>query len=348
MTIKEIAKKANVSLGTVDRVLHDRGKVSRKTKEKILAILEEVNYQPNVYARGLALNKSFIVAVLVPDFEEGEYWEVPSLGIKKALKNLGQFGLKVHFLYFDQNSVKSFIERAAEVLELKPDGVILAPVIDYEATKLCFKLKAEDIPFTIIDSKIRGCDHLSFIGQDSFQSGRLAAKLLVSSVSKNGKVLIISIKNNENHNRTLHRRIEGFKDFTLQDINQDLILEEVNIDQRNTEWQSYLEEACSAKDVDGIYVPSSKVHFVAETLYNQKLSIKLVGNDLISKNYKYLESGVIDYVIGQRPETQGYMALENFYKSLVAKQEVKKSIFLPLDIITKENLMYYKSQIELP
>ncbi len=347
MTIKEIAQRANVSLGTVDRVLHNRGKVSRKTKEKILAILEEVDYKPNVYARGLALNKSFLVAALIPDFEAGEYWEVPGLGIKKSLKNFEQFGIKVDFFYFDQNNVESFIEKASEVLELKPDGVILAPVINFEATKFCFKLKAQEIPYTIIDSKIQGDDYLSFIGQDSFQSGRLAAKLLVSSVRKKGRILIISIKNNENHNRTLQQRIEGFKDFMLQATNRDLILEEINIDQRNSNWKNYLEEVCSMNNVDGIYVPSSKVYFVAETLFNKNLPIKLVGNDLIARNFKYLETGVIDYVIGQRPETQGYMALENFYKFLVAKQKVEKSVYLPLDIITKENLMYYKTQIEL-
>ncbi|MDT0642755.1 LacI family DNA-binding transcriptional regulator [Zunongwangia sp. F363] len=347
MTIKEIAQRANVSLGTVDRVLHKRGKVSRKTKERILAILEEVDYKPNVYARGLALNKSFVVAALVPDSEEGEYWEVPSLGIKRAVKNLGQFGIKVNFFYFDQNNVESFIERTAEVLELEPDGVILAPVINFEATKFCFKLKAKEIPFTIIDSKIHGDNYLSFIGQDSFQSGRLAAKLLVSSVPKQGKIFIISIKNNENHNRTLQQRIEGFKDFMLSASNQDLLLEEINVDQRNSDWKINLEKICSRKNIDGIYVPSSKVHFVAEIIFNKKLSIKLVGNDLINNNFKYLESGIIDYVIGQRPENQGYMALENFYKFLVAKQEISKNVFLPLDIITKENLMYYKPQIEL-
>ncbi|WP_234408903.1 LacI family DNA-binding transcriptional regulator [Marinilabilia salmonicolor] len=43
--IKDIAEKANVSIGTVDRVLHNRGEVAKKTKEKVLTIAKEMNYQ---------------------------------------------------------------------------------------------------------------------------------------------------------------------------------------------------------------------------------------------------------------------------------------------------------------
>ena len=55
--IKDIAAKAGVSVGTVDRVLHKRPNVSKLAKEKVEKILNEINYQPNVYASVLAYNK---------------------------------------------------------------------------------------------------------------------------------------------------------------------------------------------------------------------------------------------------------------------------------------------------
>lgn len=55
--VKEIARLANVSIGTVDRVLNNRVGVSEKTKAKILKIIEELNYQPNIFARRLASKK---------------------------------------------------------------------------------------------------------------------------------------------------------------------------------------------------------------------------------------------------------------------------------------------------
>ena len=49
--IKDIARLAGVSIGTVDRVLHERGEVAEKTREKVKQILKETNYSPNVMAQ---------------------------------------------------------------------------------------------------------------------------------------------------------------------------------------------------------------------------------------------------------------------------------------------------------
>lgn len=64
--VKEIARRANVSIGTVDRVLHNRAGVSAKTKAKIDAIIEELNYKPNILARRLASKETLKFAILIP------------------------------------------------------------------------------------------------------------------------------------------------------------------------------------------------------------------------------------------------------------------------------------------
>ena len=56
--IKDIAEKSGVSVGTVDRILHNRPNVSKVAREKVEKVLKEINYQPNVYASALAYNKS--------------------------------------------------------------------------------------------------------------------------------------------------------------------------------------------------------------------------------------------------------------------------------------------------
>ncbi|MFT5641401.1 MAG: LacI family transcriptional regulator, partial [Cyclobacteriaceae bacterium] len=72
ITIKQIAEKAGVSVGTVDRVLHNRGEVAKETREKVLKIAKEGNYSTNVFARSLKLNQSLRIAVILPD--DNEYW----------------------------------------------------------------------------------------------------------------------------------------------------------------------------------------------------------------------------------------------------------------------------------
>jgi len=73
-TIKDIAELAGVSKGTVDRVLHQRGKVSDKAQESVEKILKEIDYQPNPIARNLKNNKVYRICVLLPDPKEDAYW----------------------------------------------------------------------------------------------------------------------------------------------------------------------------------------------------------------------------------------------------------------------------------
>ncbi|MBR5421603.1 MAG: LacI family DNA-binding transcriptional regulator [Lachnospiraceae bacterium] len=66
MNIYDIAKMANVSIATVSRVVNGSDKVSEKTREKVLKVIDEVGYTPNVFAQGLGLNTMHTVGVLVP------------------------------------------------------------------------------------------------------------------------------------------------------------------------------------------------------------------------------------------------------------------------------------------
>ena len=69
-TIKDIARMAGVSAGTVDRVLHNRGDVSSKSKAKVQKVLDEIHYQPNVFAIGLAAKKKYTFICLIPYYIE--------------------------------------------------------------------------------------------------------------------------------------------------------------------------------------------------------------------------------------------------------------------------------------
>ena len=74
--IKDIAMRAGVSVGTVDRVLHERPNVSESARKKVEEALKEMNYQPNMYASALAYNRSYTFYVLIPKHDQ--------LGIRKA------------------------------------------------------------------------------------------------------------------------------------------------------------------------------------------------------------------------------------------------------------------------
>ena len=132
ITIKDIATRAEVSTGTVDRVLHKRGRVAPKVEEKILRIIKEMEYQPNIIARALSSKKTYSVAVLIPDDAHDNYWFAPKSGIKSALKDLKKYGLSVKYYLFDPYSSQSFVEQAKLLEKDKHDAIIVTPIFHRE------------------------------------------------------------------------------------------------------------------------------------------------------------------------------------------------------------------------
>ena len=106
--IKDIAELSGASTGTVDRILHERGKVSEDARKKVEKVLKEIDYQPNLIARSLALKKKYHFIALIPSFHEGEYWAKLSQGIEKAERELFSYNIDVEQIYFDQYDSNSF------------------------------------------------------------------------------------------------------------------------------------------------------------------------------------------------------------------------------------------------
>ena len=177
--IKDIAERAGVSVGTVDRVRHDRPNVSKPAREKVERALKEMNYQPNVYASALAYNRTYKFALLLPKHESEAYWEEVEQGVKKAIEARRDFHIGVEMFFYQRFSNQSFEEEYTKCLDGQIDGVIIVPV-DLETTRqFTNKLHERSIPFVLLDSYMPDLRPLSFFGQDSFCSGFFAARMLM-------------------------------------------------------------------------------------------------------------------------------------------------------------------------
>lgn len=79
MNIYDIAKRSDVSIATVSRVLNNGQNVSQKTRDKVLAVIEQEDYTPNVFARGLGLNSMRMIGILCTDVSDSFYAKAVSL-----------------------------------------------------------------------------------------------------------------------------------------------------------------------------------------------------------------------------------------------------------------------------
>jgi len=176
--IKDIAAMAGVSIGTVDRVIHNRGEVAEETRIKVQRILKETNYSPNLMAQVLKSKKRFHLVSLLPDpTEDNAFWKKHPLGMLKVIEELDPFPVSLSQITFDMQSEDDFQRKTSIVMDLKPDGVLLAPIFKSESIAFCSRLKTEMIPFVFIDGYIEDTDFLAYIGENSFQSGRVAGQL---------------------------------------------------------------------------------------------------------------------------------------------------------------------------
>jgi LacI family transcriptional regulator len=339
-TIKEIAGKAKVSAGTVDRVLHNRGSVSEENIKKVNKIIKELGYTPNIYARNLALNKKFVFACLLPSPDNIEYWAGPLKGLSKGEEELSSLGITLKKYLFDVNDSDSFKKQYKKILNSRCDGIITSP-IDPLSIDFFQKCREQNIPIVFVDSQIPGEKPLSFIGQDSFSGGYMAGRLM-NYITTEKKYLIINL--NFKHSRQHHtfERIRGFCSF-FNENKKGAEITEIS-DLPISKVRNFLEEEILNGNIpSGIFIPNSRASQIASLLENINLKqrIRLIGFDLTEKNIDYLKKGFIQFLINQDPEKQGYLAIHTLYKNIVLKQEVPQHQLMPLNIVVKDNFNNY-------
>jgi len=306
-----------------------------------------MEYQPNLLASTLASKKTFSFALIVPEPISSEsYWNKPLIGVRKAFEEIHQYGVTISTHLFKQSDPETFNTETKIILENNPEGVVLAPFFLRESKEFIEELKKRNIPYVFIDSNLNECCKLSFIGQNSFQSGTLAAKLLDYSVPAEASILILHFAKELDNMNHLVQRENGFYEYFSKNMpatKRKLITQEI-ADPTTEESQNVIKALLRTNpEIQGIFVTNSQVYYLANILEELNLAnIRVIGHDLIKENISFLKKGIVDFLICQRPEEQGYNAIITLFEHLVLKKEVKSENYTSIDIITKENLDYYK------
>ena len=307
--IKDIARLADVSVGTVDRVIHGRSGVSEASRKRVEEILKQLDYQPNMYASALASNKKYTFACLLPKHLEGEYWTDVEKGINKALSTYSDFNTTVKTTYYDPYDYHSFVDASNDIVAQHPDGVMVAPTILKYTQIFIEQLTELDIPYIYIDSNIKEIPPLAFFGQNSRQSGYFAARMLML-LARDEKEIVIFRKIHEGivGSNQQENREKGFRQYMKEYHPSCNILELDLHAERNDEDALMLDAFFQQHPTvrNGITF-NSKVYIVGEYLLNRnKSDFNLIGYDLLERNVACLKQGSVYFLIAQHPELQGY------------------------------------------
>ena len=338
MTVREIAKLAGVSIGTVDRVLHNRGRVSPETAEKISAIIEKHRFTPNPIARRLKRNRAYRFCALVPQRNRDYgYWEQVILGIQEGAQEVTSLGIETEIIEFDYYNSAAFGKAAKKTLDKEPDGVIFAPIFPDIAKPFTEKLNKKLIPYAFFDADLPGANPICTIGQDSFKGGYLAGKLLHLFIGKiTGSVAVLY----EPESFHISRRRDGFLQYSREQKFKTVIKNYSRKDGMELSDREISGFLMKQGNLQGVFVSYADVQQIALAAEEKRKKEKffIVGYDLVPANQRLLKEGRIDAIISQRPQEQSRQALLSLYRYIVLGNSIDPSVEMPLDIYIRENV----------
>lgn len=205
-TIKDVAKKAGVSVSSVSFIFNGKDyKVSPETKKKVLKIASELGYHPNNNARSLRMDKSNLIGFICPDICNG-YYSTIAKKIEDNLHELNYTLLIGNSAYTIDNEIRYIQEFTAR----RVDYLIIIPSADSlknktNEAKLEKALKQSELPFVVLDRRTTFNKH-SEICNDDIYGAKLATEYLLSKGYK--KIACITGPNNVSSSID---RLEGYK-----------------------------------------------------------------------------------------------------------------------------------------
>ncbi|MCR4773792.1 MAG: LacI family DNA-binding transcriptional regulator [Prevotella sp.] len=345
--IKDIALRAGVSVGTVDRVLHERPNVSKKALESVQNAIREMNYQPNMYASALAYNRSYTFYLIIPEHSSEPYWSEIEEGIGRAVEARRDFRINVKKLYYSRLSEDSFKEQYEECLKAEPAGVILVPASLTATRTFTEQLHDREIPFILLDSYMPDLQPLAFFGQDSFSSGYFAAKMFMLIASREKEVMLMRLVDEHGNlvsKQQMNREV-GFSQYMREHFPEVTISKlDLHISATQEQIDDALEEFFTTHpDVHHCITVNSRAHLVGEyALRNNRKDIQIMGYDMVGKNVECIRKGSISFLIAQHAFQQGYSSVDTLFKSIILKKRVDAVNYMPIELLSKENVDYYR------
>ena len=344
--IKDIAQMAGVSVGTVDRVLHNRPNTSKTATEKVKKVLEQINYQPNMYASALAHNRSYRFCLLIPRHESEAYWDEIEEGAMRASDVRRDFHVTIETFFYDRSETTSFDQQSQACLGTQPDGVVLVPSALEATRKFTDQLHQSAIPFVMLDSFMPDLHPLSFYGQDSFASGYFAAKMLMMIAGGETEIMLKKqTKDGKVVSKQQDNRETGFRHYMHDHFPHiDIIEVHLPLETSRQKYTIILEDFFNTHpQLHHCITFNSKAHLVGEfLLHTNRRDIQIMGYDMVEKNATCLKQGSISFLIAQHAYMQGYACIDTLFQAIVLKKKVEPVNYMPIELLTKENVDFYR------
>jgi LacI family transcriptional regulator len=312
VALTDLARTLGLSIGTVDRALHDRPGVNPMTRAKVLQMASTLGYKPNLAARALSSKKRTRVASVLPR-DPGGFFAAVQEGILEEARAAEPAGLVIEATecpWLDPGEAEA-IEAA---IEEGVSGLIIAPGVPDAVRPAIRKASRIKIPVVCVATDAPGTERLTVVRADPHTSGALAAELLGTALAGRGVVAVIT---GSTQTVTHTEILRGF-DASLRAYFPAMTCAAI------VEAHDHAEEAYSKTlqlfdaraEIAGVYVSTSNSAGVLRALdeLGRTGRVAVVTMDLFPEVARRLREGAVLASIYQRPRQQGQQAFRALYR----------------------------------
>jgi LacI family transcriptional regulator len=342
--IKDIARASGVSIGTVDRALHNKTGINALTRTRVLSMAESMGYRPNLAARHLKSPKSFKIAVHLPR-EIASFWDSLRDGIREAAAPYEpvlhvEFGNYPRLGEGDVPLFKSALERGV-------NGLIIAPGDPGTLRSWIRRAAKQNVPVVCVVTDAPGTERLTSVSADPFTVGAVAGELLSRFLPSGGQVAFFTGWLGTQDHADKLRGFEANLRSEPPAVSLAAVVEahdEVRVGHRRT-----LNLLRAYPALKGIYVSTVNSLPVLDAVrqLGRQHDLAIVTTDLFPALVPCIREGLVAATVYQRPLSQGRLALQALYEFLVYGTRPPPRIKVVPHLVMRSNLELFVERLRV-
>lgn len=338
-SIKDIARALGVSIGTVDRALHNRSDISPATRARVLKKAEQLGYRPNLAARSLKLNRRLHIGAYFPE-QIASFFDLLRSGVCAAASASIGLNVDLAFRSFPRLDVGD-VELLSADASRRFGGILITPGNPSRIEPALRTLARRGVAIICVASDAPRSERLASVAIDAYASGAIAADLFSRTIFKTGHLATITGKLT-----TLDHaeKLRGFAaNLALYAPHLTLLPAiESHESPQEAHRQAVALLSRSPRPL-GIYISTANSLPVLHALEEVNLlgKVQVIATDIFPELVPYIESGSVFATLNQRPFSQGKTAFELLVRYLVDGSVPKPVTSLAPDIVLRSNLALF-------
>ena len=347
ITIYDIAEKAGVSVGTVNRALNGKDRISEQTRQNILKIAKELGYTANTAAQGLRRSPITIGAILFCPVDE--YVDLIIEGMEHTARDLEKYRVNVDIRKIpfvagvdrvgDNRRLLRETEkllREFEAREYKGIVLFLSALLDElgEISKTIDELAEKKITVATVAADLSHTKRALYVGIDAEMAGRMAAELLEMTCA-GGTVAVLAGSKQTPVNL---QYILGFE--KRSDVFSKVVVYE-HFDHKE-KIRSVMEQMLSENpDLRGVYMATASSVMACEYMRGRP-DITVITTDLLPETPGLLSEKIANAVIFQNPFKQGKNVIRAIYEHIIGTPGEPIQLIIPQILLSSNAQAYMK------